>query len=153
MNITHWPKHLAFVFISLLLVSCASVMKKPEPPRVGIAGLEILEVGLLEQRYLLSLRLQNPNDFALDINGMDYEVFLNDRSFAHGVNHNPVTLPAFGEDVLEVEVVSSLSNLLEQIRGLETGYNQPLSYRILGGVKINSWPVKIPFEFKGKIAP
>lgn len=153
MNNSPWPRHLAFACLSLLLISCASVMKKPEPPRVGIAGLEILEVGLFEQRYLLSLRLQNPNDFALDVNGMDYEVFLNDRSFAHGVNHNSVTLPAFGEDVLEVEVISSLSNMLDQLRGLESGYNQPLSYRILGGVKINNWPVKIPFEFKGEIAP
>ncbi len=138
---------------TLLLAACASLKERPEPPKVSLAGLEIREIGLFEQRYLVKLRLQNPNDFALDINGMDYEIFINERSFAHGVSRNSVSLPSFGEDVLKVDVISSLNRIFEQLRDLERGFDQPLNYRITGGVKLNNWPVKIPFEFDGEFTP
>lgn len=143
---------LTIAFIGLL-TSCASLKERPEPPKVSLADLEIREMGLFEQRYLVKLRLQNPNDFALDINGMDYEIFINDRPFAHGVSRNSVSLPSFGEDVLQVDVISSLNRIFEQLRDLHKGFERPFNYRITGGVKLNNWPVKIPFEFDGEFTP
>lgn len=145
----------AILIISIagLLASCASLKGRPEPPRVSLAGLEIGEIGLFEQRYLVKLRLQNPNDFDLDIKGMDYEIFINDRVFAHGVSRNSVSLPSFGEDVLQVDVISSLNRIFEQLRDLEKGFDRPFKYHITGGIKLNNWPVKIPFDFEGEFTP
>jgi LEA14-like dessication related protein len=144
---------LFIIGIIALLGSCAGLRERPEPPKISLAGLEIQEIGLFEQRYLVKLRLQNPNAFALDINGMNYEIFINDRPFAHGVSRNAVSLPSFGEDVLQVDVISNLNRIFEQLRNLEQGFDRPFSYRITGGMKLNNWPVKIPFQLDGELAP
>jgi LEA14-like dessication related protein len=150
MNTSFISKLSVFILVFSHLVGCAGLTERPDPPRISIAGLEVIEIGLFEQRYLLKLRLQNPNDFDIKISGMDYEVFVNDSPFAHGVSRNAVNLPSFGEDVFDVEVVSSLTSLFNQLRTLEQGQDRPLNYRITGGIKVNNWPRKIPFEFKGE---
>jgi LEA14-like dessication related protein len=61
------------------LAAYSNLLERPEPPRVSLAGLEIVDANLFEQRYALRLRLQNTNDMTLSITGLDYEVFLNDR--------------------------------------------------------------------------
>lgn len=150
MNKSFILKLIVFIIVLSLLAACSGLTERPEPPRVSIAGLEVIEIGLFEQRYLLKLRLQNPNHFDINIRGMDYELFINEQPFAHGVNRNTVNLPSFGEDVFHVEVISSLTSLFNQLRTLEQQQGKPLSYRITGGIKTNNWPRKIPFEFKGE---
>ena len=142
MNVFNLRRILLLLMAFILMAACSSLLQRPEPPRVDLAGLEVLEVGLLEQRYLLKLRLQNTNTQDLTIKGLDYEVFINDRPFAHGVSRRSVTIPAFGEDVIEVEVNSNLTRLYEQLRSLQEGSHQNLNYRIFGGLKLNNWPTK-----------
>ena len=141
------------LILLMLLSACASVLKQPEPPRVSVVGLEIVEVGLFEQRYVLKLRLQNTNDSDLKITGLDYELHINDHPFAHGVNRNKVVVPAFGEDIIELEVVSNLTKLFEQIRALEKRSFASIQYRISGSVKLGNWPTKIPFDYTGEFIP
>lgn len=137
--------------IAVLLAACASALKKPEPPQVSLVGLDVIDAGVLEQRYALKLRLQNSNDFALAIQGMNYEVFINEQSFAHGVSRSAVTIPAFGEDVIELEATSGLARIFEQLRNLGEGTTGSWHYRVIGGVKLENWPVKLPFEYQGEL--
>jgi LEA14-like dessication related protein len=134
-----------------LVAACSVLMERPEPPRVSLAGLEIVDANLFEQRYALRLRLQNTHSMTLSITGMDYEVFLNDRPFAHGVSREGVTLLPFGEDVVRLEVVSNLADVLRQLQDLGPGPGQTLSYRITGHLKLSNWPTKIPFDYSGEL--
>ncbi len=141
----------AWILCVLGLTGCSALVERPEPPRVSLAGLEIVEANLFEQRYGLRLRLQNTNDMRLSITGLDYEVFLNDRPFAHGVSRDGVTLPPFGEDVLRVEVVSNLADILRQLQDLASGPGKTLNWRITGHLKLSNWPTKIPFDYSGEL--
>ncbi len=141
----------ALCLVAAVLVACSAASLRPDPPRMSLVGLELEGVDLFEQHYRLRIRLQNPNDREISIRGMDYELFLNGSPFAHGVSAHPTTLPPFGEAIAELEVVSTLSNLFDQIRSL--GDMQALSYRLVGNIKLAYWPAKIPFEYAGKIAP
>lgn len=65
------------VLLLLVLVSlsgCAYLPSGTEPPRVHLVGLQLTQVDVFEQRYRLRLRIQNPNDFALNIRGLDFRV-------------------------------------------------------------------------------
>lgn len=72
----------------LLLNACATLMQQFDPPYGNLAGLELKELGLLEQRYLLKLRVQNPNSVPLPIAGMNYDLAINNKKFARGVSVN-----------------------------------------------------------------
>ena len=141
-----------FVVTTLaLLQGCAGLLSKPEPPNVTIIGLDASQINLFEQRYTLKLRLQNTNDTDLNIRGMEYQVLINDHPFANGVNRDAVDVPAFGEKIIELDLVSHLAHVVGLLKALGDSSNQRLSYRIKGGVKLKNWPTKIPFETTGEV--
>ena len=143
---------LALSGVLSIVAACAGLTQKPPPPRISVVGLEVVQMGVLEQQYVLKLRLQNTNDVDLTIKGMDYELFINDHPFAYGVSRELVQLPSFGEAILELELISSLARVFEQLQAWETALNKHVNYRIIGSAKLNNWPRKIPFETKGEIA-
>lgn len=146
-----WSQLCALCLLGTVLVGCSTASIRPDPPRMSLVGLALEHADLFEQRYRLRLRLQNPNDREISIKGMDYELFLNGSPFAHGVSAHSTTLPPYGEVVAELDVVSTLSNMLEQLRSL--GETEALSYRLVGNIKLSYWPARIPFEYAGKITP
>lgn len=136
---------------SLLLSACAGPGQKIETPRVNLVSLQVIEIQLLEQRFDLTLRIQNPNREALTIDGISFAVELNGKEFAHGVDNQRVTIPAFGEVLTEVEVVSTLFGLVDQLRNLDPESGEPVSYRIHGNISLSGHPLSIPFQQKGRI--
>lgn len=147
--------HISLFLLSLLLAfgvmgGCAGLTKRPEPPEVSLANMSILNAGLFEQRYRLQLRLQNPNDFALPIKGMKYQVYVNDKVFARGVSSDPVTIPAFSEAVIDVEGISNLSSLVDQLFELGSGGKEKIQYRLSGSARLANQPLSIPFEYQGE---
>lgn len=142
---------LIVIVLSVLVAGCAMLARQPEPPTVTLAGIQLLELSLLEQRYRLQLRIHNPNDFALPIAGMAYRVTLNGTEFARGVSARAVSVPAFGEAVLDVEGTSNLSNVLRQLQLLGSLDEQTLTYSLTGNVKLRNRAARIPFRYDGKI--
>lgn len=143
-----------FLFIGPLLLTllggCAGLFSRPEPPQISLASIRPVDMGLFEQRYRLRLRVQNPNPFALRIKGMDYSLYLNDQQFAQGVSPESATVPAYGEQVVEVDVISNLARLFDQFS--ELGRQRSLSYRLVGGIRLANVTARIPFEYQGEIS-
>jgi len=142
-----WP----WIAASLLLVGCAAIQPQVDPPRVALADLRILDITLFEQRYLLRLRIQNPNPFDLPITGMDFTLHINEREFGSGVSRQAVTVPAYGEEVVDVKVISNLARVFQQLHDWDEGRGGRLSYRLSGGLSLANRIGKIPFEYRGEL--
>ena len=121
---------------------------QPVPPVV---------VSLFEQVFDLELRVQNPNEAALEINGLAFELEINDRRFATGVSNENVTVDAFSSLVVHVEAVTSSWGILQQIAQLQRTGTPLVNYRIRGAIYSGSPSVKLPFdnmgEFKTPVGP
>jgi LEA14-like dessication related protein len=141
----------AILAMTLVLGACAALTQKLEPPRVSLAGIEPEEFSLFEQRYLLRLRIQNPNEVELPIEGMAFRLYLNDEEFASGVSDRRVTVPAFGEQLVEARVTSSLAGVIEQLRRMSRTETQTFSYRLAGHVKLLHRATKYRFDYHGEI--
>lgn len=142
----------SYFMILVLLSACATLGKKTESPTVTLAGLNIVKADFFEQRFALDLRLQNPNDFALPIRGMSYDLLLNGKSFATGVSADKVNVPALGESVIRVESVSNLFSLYKQLRLLAESSEKGISYQLKGNVSLVNKSIKLPFDKKGEIS-
>ncbi len=141
----------ALTILVLLLAGCASLGGYHDPPRVSLVSIEPLDMALLEQRYALQLRIINPNGVVLPVGGLDYSIEINRREFAYGVSLQSVTIPAHGEAILDVEVISNLLNLLRQVQELGADGKQVIEYRISGKLSLNHSPVRLPFEYSGEL--
>lgn len=141
------------LLMTLALAACAGIGAAPtQPPHVSLVDLRVQDVKLFEQRYGMELRVQNPNSVPLSIVGMDYSVRLNDIEFGKGVSRQPVTVPAYGEAVIVVDLVSSTWSLLQRVRELQRGrLPQGLKVRIAGGMSLARGAEPLPFMFQGEI--
>jgi LEA14-like dessication related protein len=135
----------------LLLSGCAYMGVRTEPPRVHLVGMQLQQAELFEQRYLLRLRIQNPNDFALNIRGLDFQVQVNGERFADGVSSQALEIPAYGEGLAEVAVSSSLWSLARQIRDMGEGGPGQMEYRIHGRIALTGHALPVSFESTGDL--
>ena len=136
-------------WVLTVLTGCASLSTKMEPPQISLSNVRVLGVTLLEQQYVLTMRIQNPNDRPLHISGLSFELDINDEKFANGVSNQKVTIPGYGQGTLDVTGTSTLAGLLRQLAELER--MQELKYGLKGKVKIADIPVPVPFEYEGVV--
>ena len=138
--------------IAAMLIGCATLTGLTEAPRVSLVDIAPLDLGLFEQRFRVSLRIRNPNDRDIMIRGLDYEIVINEKVFAQGVSGKPVSVPAQGESIAEVEVVSSLERLIDQLHGLGERASPDIDYALSGHVRIDGVPFPIPFRYGGTLS-
>ena len=139
------------VLVAILLGACATLSPYKDAPRVSLVSIQPQEMGVLEQRFALQLRILNPNDVAIPVNGLSYAVEINDREFAYGVSQQAVEIPAFGEALLDVEVVSNLLNVMQQLQALRGETRNSLAYRLTGKISLANSPASLPFDYSGEL--
>lgn len=120
-------------------------------PKVSLDNVQMLKMGLSEQAYRLRLLIKNPNSFPLPIQNLNYQLFINDQSFAKGLSLKAVTIPALGEGYLETDVNS---NLIEVIEGWSQWFSlakRTLSYKIIGDIGVTDFAIPFPFQYSDKV--
>jgi len=139
------------VFGLLLFTGCTTLGKYPEQPRVSLVSIQPKDMNLLEQRYGLQLRILNPNETAIPVKGLNYSLEINGREFAYGVSRQDVSIPAFGEALLDVDVVSNLLQVMQQVQELGEAQQDSLKYRLSGQISLAGSLVKLPFDYHGEL--
>jgi LEA14-like dessication related protein len=138
--------------VALLVAACSSMPRDFEAPRVHITDMTAKDVAIFEQRFDVKLRIQNPNNTDLSINGLKFDIDLNEREFANGMSGQRVVVPRFGSEVVDVEVFSTLGSFLRQIQSLNSGPPQKVRYRLKGAAFVDSPGIfKAPFDESGEI--
>ncbi|MGF1644337.1 MAG: LEA type 2 family protein [Thiotrichales bacterium] len=143
---------LAALWFLLTLSGCATLFDKTESPIVTVSSLKLAEMGLLEQRYELLLRVQNPNDFNLPIRGLTYTLELNDETFARGMSGDHVNIPPFGEELMKVSATSNMLTLFNRLKSLSLDGEKPLRYKIAGKLSLVGESIRLPFGKEGEIS-
>ena len=144
------PTTLIFL-VTLFLGACAILSVYKEAPRVSLVSIQPQEMGVLEQRFVLQLRILNPNDVAIPVEGLSYAIEINGREFAYGVSRQDVEIAAFGEALLEVTVVSNLLNVVRQLQVLNNETRDSLAYRLTGKISLANSSASLPFDYSGEL--
>lgn len=134
-------RRLQAIVLSLLLLSLSACALFPDrdPVNINVVGLEPLPSQELEVRFAIKLRVQNPNDTAIDYNGIALDLDVNGHSLASGVSDQSGTIARFSETIVSVPVSVSAFSVLRQTLGLsqtQTLENLPyvLRGKLAGGV-------------------
>lgn len=135
----------------LALTACASIRPQLEQPNISLANVEIGEIGLLQQRYLLTLTVQNPNNFAIPVRGMSYALQLAGSDFARGVSPKSFSVPAYGETQVQVEMTTNALSILRKLQELLSGKTDAVSYQLTGKLDVGLAGIgTIPFRNAGE---
>ncbi|MBT3013429.1 MAG: LEA type 2 family protein [Candidatus Thiodiazotropha sp. (ex Lucina pensylvanica)] len=141
----------ALLLLLQILSGCASLQTQEERIRVTIADLKPLESTLMEQRYLVKIRLQNRSKEELNIDGMSFDLDLNGKRFASGVSNQVATVQGFSESILEVKLSSTVFGLIKQFGALQDRQNRTFDYQISGSLSTPDSMLSLPFNEQGEI--
>ena len=133
------------------LVGCAGMGQGMESPRINIANVTPREVKLFEQVFDLELRIQNPNDLPLEINGLAFDLELNDRRFATGVSKQSLFVDRLSSGVIRVEALTTLWGFIQQVAEYQRTKAPRVAYRLKGNLFVSSPSFKLPFDDSGEI--
>jgi LEA14-like dessication related protein len=108
------------IILSLLLLSLSACALFPnrDPVNINVVGVEPLPSEDLEVRFAIRLRVQNPNETAIDYNGIALDLDVNGHSLASGVSDQSGSIARFSETVVSVPVSVSAFSVLRQTLGL-----------------------------------
>jgi len=142
---------LALLACAAFASGCATLAYDWEAPEVFLVGLEPVsdgEGGPLETRFAISLRVLNPNDRDIDLDGLDFTLDVNGRRLARGISSDGATIPRLSEGVVTIIATTTLFDLLNQAIGMSS--NQALDYQLNGRVYLANSLGRLNFERTGR---
>lgn len=110
--------HALILSLLLLSLSACALFPNRDPVNINVVGLEPLPSQDLEVRFAIKLRVQNPNETAIDYNGIALDLDVNGHSLASGVSDQSGSIPRFSETIVSVPVSISAFSVLRQTLGL-----------------------------------
>lgn len=142
----------ALVFCAALVSGCAALFWKGEKPHVDIVNIIPKEMRLMEQTFVLELRIQNPTERDLNITGLVFDLDINGEPFASGVSNQSLKVERLSTEIVQVEAYTGLTSILRQLSAASRGsYVSEFKYRLKGSLHAGSPSFRIPFDKTGEI--
>jgi LEA14-like dessication related protein len=117
---------------------------------VSVADVAIKSLGLLEQRFDVGLRVNNPNDFDLTVEALEFELEVNGHPFATGFSRTSTRIAATSSTLLRIDAITQSKNLIQQIQALTPeSLKEGVPYRIRGRLKTDRSSRWVPFDHAG----
>jgi LEA14-like dessication related protein len=138
------------LLVPLFAGACAYISTPWITPGVNLAGIRPAQLTVEEQTFIVSLRVNNPNDRRLPIKGASYRLELEGREIANGAGRLDEQIPAYGEGIVDLEVNTNLIDLVRSAPALlMTGGRW--DYKISGVLKLAGGYVPVPFRYSGEV--
>ena len=121
------------LFGLLSLSGCASWFTDEDlAPAVHLVKVEVVKANLLEQRFTLHLRVDNPNDSDLTVRGLEYRVHLGDILLADGEYEHWFTIGPRHSAYFKVPIRTNLWPRVKDVVKMLKSPNQQIPYRLQG---------------------
>jgi len=112
-------------------------------PVFRITAIAILKAELVNTRFRVGLRIDNPNPFPMELSAFSYVLYGNGRLWADGTERNIISLPAKsavqGNLFLMMNFIDMRRDLLDQIINL-----QDVNYRFSGEAQVSTGVFYLP---------
>ena len=138
------------LLLGLLLSGCAAL--RPEPPEIQLAGLTISDLSLSHANFLATLSVFNPNRTELEVEAVEFALYLDEVRVARGKTARAFTIPAEQTGQTSLRLSTSfidLVRLAQKLKGLDA-----VPFRIAGEVRIGGpgllW-LTVPVTSKGTL--
>lgn len=124
---------IACLLLLIGLGSCASWQgDEPPEPQVHLVKVEVIRARLLEQRFMLHFRVDNPGDSDLTVRGLTYRIHLADLLLTDGEHEHWFTVPPRDSGYFKVPIRTNLWPQVREVVKLLEKPRQQIPYRLEG---------------------
>jgi LEA14-like dessication related protein len=138
------------VLAAAALTGCSLLRPQFKTPRLAIVNVAIERSDFVTQHLRVRMRVDNPNDRALPVKGLEYSLYIEGDEAAHGISDAAFTVPALGEAEFDMSVTANMAGTLLHLLGRGAEARDHIDYRIAGKVELSRGLLRsIPFEQSG----
>ena len=135
--------------VALLASGCA-LAPKFTTPTLTVVGVQLEGSDLLVQHFKVRVHVQNPNDRALPVRGIEYTLEVDGQPFATGESAASFVVPALGEAEFDMNVTTNMAGTLVRLLARGPDERASVPYRLSGKISLSQgWLQSIPFEQRG----
>ena len=143
-------RKIALGAVACFAAGCASTGITVEKPGVSLQTVEVADIGLGGQTFVLEFDVVNPNPFPLPIRTISYGVELDGFRFASGETQGAFTVPANGDSHFEITVDVDLMRTAPQLMFIvRDGVYRDIPYALEGRFAIDV-PFANPVSFRNE---
>ncbi len=142
----------AILIASFLATSTACSMFVPKlvPPQLSIVSIQLGRSDLFAQHLRVRLRVDNPNDLALPVEGLSYTLDVAGEEAAQGDSTASFTVPALGQADFDMDVTANLAGTLLRLLSRGDSRSNPIDYHFVGKVRLSHGLLRsVPFDKHG----
>ncbi len=129
------------VFAMALLVGtqmgCASGSRAPAPPRVAVQNIVALPATTQQQRYRVTLLIDNPNTEPLEIKELKFTLRLASEGLLDGRSNELLTVQALDQRTVTYELRSEIISSPQRLMSFVQGPANALPYELYGEVTLD----------------
>ncbi|MBV8341677.1 MAG: LEA type 2 family protein [Gammaproteobacteria bacterium] len=140
--------------VAVALLAACAFAPKLATPRLSVAEVQVVGGDLWEQHLRVRVHVENPNDRALPVSGLEYTLEVEGERFASGQSAASFTVPALGTADFDMNVTTNLAGTLIKLLGRGADARAaPVQYRLVGKVSLSAGLMRaIPFESQGSFS-
>ena len=125
--------HFLLLMLIVYLGGCASWFSGDSvEPTVHLVKVEVVRAKLLEQKFILHFRVDNPNDSDLTVCGLEYRIHLADMLLTEGEHEHWFTVGPKRSAYFKVPIRTNLWPKVKHVVKLLKNPNQQIPYRLQG---------------------
>lgn len=135
------------VISTLILSGCANLLKL-EKPKVELSHVFARDTDFMGTTLVFVVDVENPNDRSIDVQEVNYKVFVADKELTTAKTTKPISVPAKKTAQVEIPLPLKFTHLLSNFGNILSAGE--VSYRIEGDAKLTFF--SIPFKEEGKVS-
>lgn len=148
MRLAYWVAGAAMVALS----GCSSLQQSLQAPTATVNSVKVMPGQGLNLRFLVGLHVKNPNFIPLPVHGVNYSVALSGQEVVTGNSQNQPTIPAHGEQDIEIEAVANLVSGLSLANTLLANpLQQAVPYQVKASIDVGALLPNIPVQKSGTV--
>jgi LEA14-like dessication related protein len=135
---------------SLCLAACSLMAPKLERPTVSVIGIDLTGGNLLQQHLRVKFNIQNPNDRALPVNGLQASLSVGGEEVAEGRTDRAFMVPAQGNADFDMMISANLGLALLKLRQMTDQHAGTIDYDLRGSASVDlPFLREVPFHQGG----
>ena len=143
-------RHLGAIIFLGAVAGCASTGQLVESPQVSLRNVEVKDVDIKTQTFVLDFDVINPNPFPLPIEQVSYGVELDGYRFASGETQGDFTVPAASDGSFAISVDLNLMRTAPALFFIvREGVYREIPYELSGEFDLDI-PMAPPIAFSTK---
>ena len=145
-------KHVVYISVVALLVSCASLQQDFKEPTVSVTSFRALPSKGMAPRFEIGLHVTNPNRMALALEGLSYTINIEGHRILTGVAKDLPLIEAYDEGEITLTATADLINSISLFTDLLRQPRDTFTYEFVANLDLGGIYSDIPIENQGRIS-